>query len=94
MRKKKHTVYFITYNDKEIIKIGSTDSIRLRLKQLQVGNPFTLWVEHSIPCETRSEAFKIEHSLHRKYKEQRMRPKGEFFSDGNRILQEVRDGKE
>lgn len=60
-------VYLIT-NGKEY-KIGKTDNVSNRIKQLQTGNPYKLELLGIIECESSSEAYMVEKELHTKYKD-------------------------
>ncbi len=54
---------------KNLVKIGQTTNVATRLLSLQTGNPFSLVVHKTIES---SEYKKIEHALHKKFKDKRI----------------------
>ena len=71
-------VYFITDGHGHI-KIGKADDVVSRLNELQTGNPFKLHTLLSIIVNSKREAFNLELSLHKKFKEYRL--EGEWFEE-------------
>lgn len=65
-------VYFIASGWGGVVKIGVTRNVRVRLKELQVGNPAELYIARVIPGGAVEEAW-----LHNRFSEQRIR--GEWF---------------
>jgi len=62
-----HCVYFIRCGNKETdpVKIGRTSNLDLRLKELQVGNPYTLKLLFKLNCESSEQAKALERFLHK-----------------------------
>ena len=72
---KQHLVYFIT--DGKNVKIGVSNEIKKRLKQLQTSNAEKLTIAYTLPMDSRLQAYYIEKSLHAVYK--KIRKQGEWF---------------
>lgn len=73
---KKNFIYIFQKKDNPFeIKIGVTDNIERRLKNLQTGNSKEIVVFY---YEEREDAYKIEKKLHRFFEEYRLE-KGEWF---------------
>lgn len=66
-------VYFIQQGEDGPVKIGYGEDPKIRLGQLQIGNPEPLRIIRVLDAGQEAEAF-----LHRKFKRQRLR--GEWFS--------------
>jgi len=54
--------------DGNYLKIGKTKNIKSRFSALQTGNPNKLYLSGYILCKTSKEAFKVERTLHKKFK--------------------------
>jgi len=70
-------VYFIRSGKKGAIKIGKSNNPEKRVKELQTGNPYKLYLIAFIHCETEEGAIKLERKIHRLFKKRRMI--GEWF---------------
>lgn len=57
-------VYFINKIAASDYKIGITNNLNRRLRQIQTGNPHPLQITHYIESETRGQAIKIEREIH------------------------------
>lgn len=73
-------VYFISEGNGSI-KIGVTNCIDKRIKELQTGNPNRLDCVFTLVTESMREAHKIEAMLHRKFAACRIREDGEWFDE-------------
>ena len=82
-------LYFIRMGDTNHFKIGVTHSLPRRVKQLQTGNPFPLWVFRSVHVVDGS-VKELERTLHQRYHTHRMM--GEWFNlkpdDVDRFIKE------
>ena len=67
-------VYFLTDADTDggFIKIGVSNDIGRRMAQLQSQVPFRLRCIEFIEATSQNEAYKIEHALHRHFKDRRL----------------------
>ncbi len=74
-------VYFIS--DGHFAKIGKSNDVRHRLAELQCGNGNTLRVLFTIGAKSERAAYRIENTLHYKFKMYRM--EGEWFDILHRI---------
>lgn len=70
-------IYFVQSGYTGAIKIGVANNVRMRICDLQVGNPMELKLLASIGPYQRGAALKLEGELHRKFKHKRVR--GEWF---------------
>ena len=60
-------VYFITTSSlKPYVKIGRTNNIKKRIRQLQVGNPLKIRLIGIINCSCKKISAKLERELHNK----------------------------
>lgn len=76
----KWCVYFIRcgVKMKDPVKIGRTTDISVRMKDLQVGNPYELNLLFTLPCVSLKHSMKLERFLHRQlYNTNHIR--GEWF---------------
>jgi hypothetical protein len=80
----KSYVYAILDSEKNCLKIGKTNDVDDRIKNLQVGNPTQLKLIATISCYSESHAFAIESELHREYSHLFVR--GEWFKYDDDIL--------
>lgn len=69
-------VYFLT-DDHGHVKIGKSNDMTQRLKELQTGNPYKLRILLTIGMNSETEAFMLEEELHRKFAKARL--EGEWF---------------
>lgn len=60
------------------IKVGVTDNVHSRIKQLQTGNPSEIVLVMHFECNSREHAFNLEKTIHEILKGQRLF--GEWFS--------------
>ena len=76
---KKSYVYIVRAGkgSKAPIKIGMTDKVQSRIKQLQTGNPLELFLVMHFECKDRAHALKLEKTIHEILDGQRMC--GEWF---------------
>jgi hypothetical protein len=75
-----YCVYFIRCGSKESdpVKIGRTSNLEMRIKELQVGNPYELDLLFKLDCESNEQAKMLERFLHRQmYRMYHLR--GEWF---------------
>lgn len=70
-----------------MVKIGVSDDVPRRLKQLQTGSPKEMEIIHVIPFKDRKEAYKEEARLHAKYSSSNLG--GEWFDKHEVIEQEI-----
>lgn len=78
-------VYFIVCE--EMVKIGVSDDVPKRLKQLQTASPKKMEIIHVIPFKDRKEAYKEEARLHAKYSSSNLG--GEWFDKYEVIEKEI-----
>lgn len=69
-------VYFLT-DDHGHIKIGKTNDMLTRMKELQTGNPYKLRILLTVGMRNEQEAFELEQTLHKEFRKARM--EGEWF---------------
>jgi len=76
----KSYVYIVKAGTKSTspIKIGVTDNVQNRIKQLQTGNPSEIVLVMHFECNSREHAFNLEKTIHEILKGQRLF--GEWFS--------------
>ena len=67
------SVYFATIREQNVVKIGCSFDPDTRLKELQVGCPFTVKIEATLPGHITEEQ-----ALHRRFADDRLR--GEWFT--------------
>jgi hypothetical protein len=67
------SVYFATIREQNLVKIGCSFEPESRLKELQVGCPFTVHIEATLPGHIQEEK-----ALHRRFADDRVR--GEWFT--------------
>lgn len=82
----KFVVYFIQSGKKGAIKIGHTRNIEKRIAELQIGNPYELFLLCTIEVDGLAKTRKLERYLHRRFSQQHIR--GEWFQK-NIKLKEV-----
>jgi len=73
----KYYVYFIQHDVDGPIKIGVAKDPARRLNELQIGNPYQLYLITKIDCCTSGNAYALEKKLHWKFK--RWNISGEWF---------------
>lgn len=80
MPSNKSYVYIVKAGTKSTspIKIGVTDNVQNRIKQLQTGNPAEIFLVMHFECNSREHAFNLEKTIHEILKGQRLF--GEWFS--------------
>lgn len=76
-------VYFIA-DEGNAVKIGVAKNIRIRLNELQTGNPDELQVIAAIPHENSKTAYETEYKLHTLYRDYKIR--GEWYSIKKQVL--------
>jgi hypothetical protein len=74
---KKSFVYLIHDETSNAVKIGRSNSVHQRLKELQISNPNKLVVLCVIPCISESHSKEVEIDLHHEYSKYHKR--GEWF---------------
>jgi hypothetical protein len=74
---KKSYVYLIHDKTSNAVKIGRSNSVHQRLKELQISNPNKLVVLCVIPCISERHSKEVEIDLHHEYSEYHLR--GEWF---------------
>lgn len=67
------SVYFATIREQNVVKIGCSFDPTTRLKEIQVGCPFTVKIEATLPGHHAEEQ-----ALHRRFADDRLR--GEWFT--------------
>jgi len=70
-------VYFILDPINSCVKIGKSNDVKSRIRDLQIGNPNELKLLATVSCHDESAAFKFESKLHANYSHLYMR--GEWF---------------
>lgn len=70
-------LYVLEIKKLETYKIGVTDNLEKRIKQLQTGSPEEITVVNYFEYELPKQAFKIEKILHKKFKKHQTQ--GEWF---------------
>ena len=88
-RTTKGIVYVLKLKDKNIYKIGVTNDLNRRLKQISPRLPFEVEVEHTIK---HNHIYNLEKELHERFSDKRMN--GEWFRLNKSDLQEIREVKE
>lgn len=58
-------VYIIKQSDNKLVKIGRTQDIERRLRDLQSGNPYLLSVVYKFKCKSLAESVWLEESMHK-----------------------------
>ena len=87
----KSYVYAILDEVNSCLKIGKANDVRMRLSDLQIGNPNPLKLVGLIECKSESFAFRVERSIHEDYSQFHIR--GEWFScENNKVLEEQFNG--
>jgi len=71
-------IYYIT--DGTLMKIGKSVAPEKRLADLQTGNSEILKIVSLIKCSSKEEMYKLEQQLHKKYKNNKVRKKSEWFT--------------
>lgn len=82
----KGKIYFIQAGDNGAIKIGYTDNIEKRLRQLQTGNPYKLKLLKII-----NGTYELEKSIHKMFVNDRL--EGEWFRPSRRLLNYIDTNK-
>lgn len=80
----KSYVYAILDETNGCLKIGKANDVKMRLSELQTGNPNPLKVVGIIKCQNENHAFRVEKSIHTEYS--RLHIRGEWFSYANGII--------
>lgn len=75
---KTNYIYIFITNESKKIKIGVTNNIESRLKNIQTGNPEIVEVYY---FAERDDAYKIEKMLHRHFCKNKTTSNGEWFCD-------------
>lgn len=70
-----HACYVIGWQNARPVKLGLATTPSFRLSELQVGNPYQLWVHYWVWLENRSQAEACEHATHRLLEEKYGRTK-------------------
>ena len=73
-------IYFVAQAEADYIKIGITADVKIRLKQLQTGNPQRLVVLRVITSPSLKNARAIEALIHERYDSMKYRAQGEWFA--------------
>lgn len=80
-------VYVIGFEEPGVVKVGSAQSVLMRLDQMQTGNPFKLQLVGAVSIYD-IEPHHVEREAHRRLKEYRIR--GEWFDvDADEALMHV-----
>lgn len=93
----KYLIYFISCYPsprEKYTKIGFSSNLEKRLAELQIANPFTLVVEHSIEVKSKMLARRYERMFHKHLKHRKQHHKGEWFklkTDIKDLVKEVFD---
>lgn len=82
MTTKSKDVYFIT--DGEYVKVGMANDVRVRLNQMQTGNPKQLKIATVIEYGDAE----MEHHLHTRYAKQHVR--GEWYKLSKEMLEDIK----
>jgi hypothetical protein len=86
----KSYVYAILDEVNSCLKIGKANDVKMRMADLQIGNPNPLKLVGLIECKNESFAFRVERSIQEEYSQFQIR--GEWFScENNNVLEEQFD---
>ena len=71
------SIYFIRCGKKGPIKIGYAKDVEKRMADLQIGNPYQLFLIAAVPVKSMAHGKQVEKWLHQRFKTQHIR--GEWF---------------